>query len=205
MKFAAVLLLLTPILAPDKAKIVLHTPKSACVGELVRFDASESVADEFRWLLIPDSVDFEVYAGGKKAVFSARTPGDYRFVLAVAKGGTVDVVSFVVHVGSPLTPSDASLAHWVPYWAYGLQLKGGAKLAANFRKVASELPATPQEWIKRTKELNKASGVDLEAWGPVLDKIGAACSKRAEAGTLKTPEQHRALWLEIAEGLDATT
>jgi hypothetical protein len=94
----------------SQAKVVLVAPSKARVGELVRFDVSESIADSFQWIMVPDSVDFETYDSGRKAVFSARSDGDYRFIVACAKDGTVDVVTHVVRVsGPPAQPETESL------------------------------------------------------------------------------------------------
>jgi transposase-like protein len=64
------------------------------------------------------------------------------------------------------------------------------------------MPAKPSDWIKRTAEANReALGESIDAWEPLLDKIGKALRKRAEQGNLSTPEQHKEAWLEVAEGL----
>jgi hypothetical protein len=56
----------------------------------------------------------------------------------------------------------------------------------------------PKDWITATAESNReALGDDLEAFKPLLVKIGKACATRQ----LTTPEQHAEVWLEIAKGL----
>ncbi|RLB77207.1 MAG: hypothetical protein DRH24_16625 [Deltaproteobacteria bacterium] len=193
--------------APAEAKVVLSAPAAAKIGELVRLDASKSVADSFKWIVIPESSDFLVYDGGARAVFSARVAGKYRFVLAVAKGGSVDVITYVVTVGkAPERPQSNDLRAWIPYWRYQLNLphEQAAALAASFDRVASryEVLTKPQDWIKATAEANReALGDNIDQWVPLLDKIGAALRKMAENGQLKTPEQHRDVWKAIAEGL----
>lgn len=212
----ALLLCLTmPMLAPaqesepaGEAKVVLIAPSQARVGELVRFDASDSVADSFEWLLVPQSCpDFEVYDAGRKAVFSARMEGEYVFIVAVAKEGTVDVVRHVVLVvGPPPMPNVDDLSQWIPFWNWAEMLprEQCEMLAASFEAIASRKDElkTPEDWLKATAEANrKVLGDDIERWKPMLDKIGAALRKRAETGALSTPEEHAQVWLEVAQGL----
>jgi len=192
----------------EKAKIVLEAPSTARVGELIRFDVSQSIADSFQWLLVPESAkaDFETYNAGSRAVFSARGPGEYVFIVACAKNGTVDVVRHVITVKSPpQTPTNDSLEAWIPFWAYTYNLPPTEchLLANSFEKVASNPNLeTPGDWIKATSESNRAIlGSKLDLFKPLLNKIGKILQKRAQDGLLVTPEQHKALWLEIASAL----
>lgn len=211
--------LTTPILAPAQeapqtqeavtaeAKIVLVAPASVRVGELVRFDVSESVADSFKWLLVPQTPDFEVYADGKRAVFSARIEGEYQFIVACAKNGTVDVVTHVVRVvGPPSMPTTDSLAEWIPFWNWAEMLprEECELLAASFEEIASRKDElqSPEDWLRATSESNrKVLGSRIKAWKPMLDKIGKVLQKRASSGAMTTPEEHAKAWLEVAEGL----
>lgn len=191
----------------EKAKIVLVAPDSARVGELVRLDVTASVADSFEWLIVPPSRDFEVYAEGRKAVFSARAPGEFRIIVACAKAGTVDVITHVVKIiGPPPQPTSNSLAEWVPFWLWQHEYPTDEKLALanSFESVAARVNELKdaEAWINATAKSNReALGDSIDAWAPMLDKIGAALLKMAQEGTLMTPEQHAAVWKEIAEGL----
>jgi len=193
--------------APAEAQIVLVAPHSARVGELVRLDVSESSADSFKWILVPDSVDFLVYDSGARAVFSARMEGEYRFIVACAKDGTVDVVTHVVRIlGPPPMPVSDSLAEWIPFWNWAEMLPSEQcqLLAASFESIAARVGELekPEDWMKATAEANrKVLGDDLTKWKPMLDKIGAALLKKAETGALATPEDHQKAWLEVAKGL----
>jgi len=191
-----------------EATLVLHAPQSCRIGELVRFDVSESIADSFRWLLVPDSItDFLVYDEGQRAVFSARAAGEYRFIVACAKGGTVDVVTIVVRcIGPPAQPTTDSLAKWIPFWLWATPMPQDQceALAAGFEDLASRKTEFEDsgEWIKATAKNNREIlGDNLEAWKPMLDKIGAVLVKKAQSGELSTPEDHAQIWLEVAEGL----
>lgn len=193
--------------APNQAKIVLVAPTSARIGELVRLDVSESNADSFKWLLVPDSVDFLVFDSGKRAVFSGREEGEYQIVVGCAKGNTID---FIIHtikvVGPPALPTSGSFAELIPYWMWvtPFPTEECTALADSFGAIAARVDELqePGNWIKATAEANhEALGTRIDAWGVVLDKIGAELAKKAEAGELNTPEDHQRVWLEIAEGL----
>lgn len=191
----------------EAAKVVLVAPSQARVGELVRLDVTQSVADSFKWLLVPQTVDFEVYAEGRKAVFSARTEGIYEFIVACAKGGTVDIVRHTVRViGPPPMPQGDSLAQWIPFWNWSEMLPKEEcdALAESFATIAERKDELkePQDWLKATVEANRQTlGDRVEAWKPMLDKIGAALQKKAESGAFVTPEDYAKAWLEVAEGL----
>jgi hypothetical protein len=192
----------------EAAKVVLVAPTSARIGELVRLDVSDSSADSFKWILVPEShMDWLTYDEGARAVFSARTAGEYRFIVAAAKGGTVDVVTHVVRViGPPDMPQTDDLSEWIPFWNWSSELptEEAEMLAASFEGIAARQDElkTPEDWIKATAEANrKVLGDRISAWAPMLDKIGAELAKKAEFGALTTPEEHARVWREIARGL----
>ena len=190
-----------------EAEIVLVAPSMIRVGELARLDVSESVAASFKWLLAPQTPDFEIYAEGSKAVFSARTEGEYRFVVACARGDTVDVVTHVIKVvGPPPMPQTDDLSLWIPFWNWSEMLphEECEQLAEAFEGVAARQDEleTAADWLKAISEANrKVLGDRIEAWKPMLNKIGAALRTRAETGALDTSGAHAAAWLEIAKGL----
>jgi len=196
----------TPV-QQETAAIVINAPTKGRVGELIRFDLTKSVADSVKWIVQPATPDFETYEDGRRAVFSARTPGDYVFFISVAKGGTVDSLIHTVRIeGPPPKPETQSLADWIPYWLYPMQLNTSEAeiLAASFEDTAARITAlsTPKGIIEATAEANRAAmGKSLSKWKPLLKKIQAALANRAKAGTLTTPDQHKEAWLEIARGL----
>ena len=210
----------------DGAKLVIKAPEVGEIGELIRLDVSGSTAAQFKWLLVPQSTDFEFYDDGKHAVFSARKPGDYMFIVACGLENTVDVLTHVVKIVGPVpTPPDpnntnypvvarpkdgALLTAWIPYWCSQAQRskEETLKLAASFDSVAATISAgintTPQQIIEVTsKSNNQALGASIDGWIPVLQNIQLEMKIRAQAGTLTTPEQHSLLWREIADGLKA--
>ncbi len=203
------------------AKIIIKASSEAEIGQLVRLDVSASKAESFRWLLVPNSADFEVYADGKRAVFSAREAGEYMFIVACAYKGTVSVSTHTIRVGNPTPrPGDypiverpstgAAISGWVPYWCSltGRPEKETRVLAESFEGIASTISAgvntTPQEISEATGNANRQSlGDSIEAWKPFLLSLQNEFKNRATAGTLVSAEQHAEMWREVAKGLRA--
>lgn len=191
----------------NAAKIVLNAPSTAKIGELVRLDASASTASSFKWLTNPESKDFEVYADGRKAVFSARKAGVYQFTLAVSLKDTVDVVAFEIKVEGPVAPPTTdNLEEWITYWMADMALPAAEKeaLAVSFEQVSLKMAvlATPEAIIKATAEANRAAlGANLPAWIPLLQKIQVSLDKLARSGKMTTPQQHAEVWAAIARGI----
>jgi len=196
--------LMTQVVVESTAKIVLNAPSSARVGELVRLDASESTADSYRWVLVPESADFEVYAEGSKAVFSARAPGEYLFFLSIAKDGTVDsIVHRIRIIGPPDAPSDAlDVAGSVRYWLWTVQGSDEEKaaLADAFDAVAGMDLTEAPSWIYETKrQVTEALGDAKPRWNGFLMKIGGLMQALGEAGVMIEPDQHAEVWRQIAQ------
>jgi hypothetical protein len=198
------------------AKIVLNAQDVAEVGELVRFDLSESIAQSFKWITVPETADFEFYNNGRLAVFCARKPGNYTFIIAGAHSGTIDVAVHTLLVEGPPTPDillitpsiQADLSEWVVYWCSvnNRPKDESERLAVSFEHIATQISAgTLQkagDIVKATAEANRAAvGDSLPEWLPVLQELQVAMKKLATQGKLSTPDQHKALWLDIAKGL----
>jgi hypothetical protein len=210
---AAFLLLTVPNRHPSAAqepvptaKIVLKAPSTARVGELVRLDASESTADSYKWVLVPESVDFEVYAEGRKAVFSARDKGVFQFVVAVAKNGTVDVIVHTIRIlGPPDEPSDVrDVEGHIALWLWNAPVSDDEKvaLADAFDKVAEMGLGEAPAWIYETKRaVDEALGDAKPRWDAFLKKVGGYMQQLGEAGVMLEPDEHAQIWKEIALAL----
>lgn len=209
----------------DKAEIIVSSQDTGVVGELIRFDVSSSIAESFKWILVPESVDFEVYDNGKRAVFSARKPGEYMFVVACAFKSTVDVTTHVVTIegvvpddpddpGDPDWPTvvdpgdDAPLQARVSYWCSQAKRPPAEALALadSFESVAAMTVAgvytTPEEIIQATSAANReALGTKLQQWVPVMRQLQDEFQQMAQDGELVTPEQHAETWREVAAHL----
>lgn len=208
---AAILLLDMPVRHPGvaqepvpTAQIVLDAPSSARVGELVRLDASGSTADSYKWVLVPESVDFEVYAEGSKAVFSARAPGEYLFFVSVAKDGKVDsIVHRIRIIGPPDEPSDPlDVSGSVRFWLWTVQATDEEKqaLAEAFDEVASMGLTEAPAWIYETKRhVEEALGDAKPRWNTFLMKVGGLMQRLGEAGVMIEADEHVQIWRQIAQ------
>jgi hypothetical protein len=130
----------------------------------------------------------------------------YQIIVGCAKGNTIDFVLHTIRVtGPPEVPTSGSFAELIPYWMWvtPFPTEECTALADSFEEVASRTTLlTPSDWIKATAEANRTVlGSRTDEWGIILDKIGAELIRKAEAGELSTPEEHKKVWLEIAEGL----
>jgi hypothetical protein len=193
----------------QEAKLVLVAPTSVRIGELAHLDVSESTAVEFRWLLVPDSVDFLVFDSGSRAVFSGREAGEYQIIIGCAVAGTLDVISHTIRViGPPEVSTQGTFDELIPYWMWNNPLPSEecAALADSFESIAARIEelSTPTAWIEATSQANRiVLGDRIDIWSDILEKIGNELLRKAQVGELTTPEEHRKVWLEIAEGFRA--
>jgi len=207
--------------AEPVAKIVLKAPAKAEVGELVRFDLSDSTAQSFTWILVPESIDFIQYDGGERAAFSARKPGPLMFFISCAyEGSSAAIVHTITIVGpkvpDPVKPDlsiikpgiNADFSQWVVYWCTVNKCakNEAAALAVSFESVAAQINAgilqRADSIITTTARANKAAlGDSLSQWLPVLQELQTTMKTMASRGALSTPDQHQTLWLTIAKGL----
>jgi hypothetical protein len=91
-------------------------------------------------------------------------------------------------------------------WNANLPTEECTRLAASFEKLATRYNDLPEQgdWVKATAEANRVVlGDRIDAWAPILEKIGKELLKKAQAGELMTPEDHKRVWMEVAEGLRA--
>lgn len=102
----------------------------------------------------------------------------------------------------------AKLAHdWAATLPDAAKMKAPA-LAASFEGIASQMAAGTlkfaDEIIKSTAEANRAAlGDKRENWVVWAQKLQAHLNAESAAGRLKTVDEHRTAWLEIAKGLRA--
>jgi hypothetical protein len=208
------------ITGSTKAEIIVEGSQKVKVGQLARLAVTKSAGKSFKWVVIPEGVDFEVYNNGQNVIFSSGVPGSFTFVVACANGNEVDVKIVVIVVGEgevvnpvdpvpPILPANtvpAKVIEWARLVTSPTKKAEAAKLSASFASVQAEIQSgkltTAEEIIAATKTANQgALGASLTAWIPCLEKLQAEMKTQAEAGLLVTPEQHAKLWGEIAAGL----
>jgi hypothetical protein len=206
------------ITGSTKAEIIVEGSQKVKIGQLARLAVTKSAGKSFKWVVIPEGVDFEVYNNGQNVIFSSGTPGSFTFVVACANGNEVDVKIVVIVVGegevvNPIDPPGpvvlglaGKVAEWTKLVTSPTKKVEAAKLSASFAAVQAEIQSgkltTAEEIIAATKTANQgALGTSLAAWVPCLEKLQLEMKTQAEAGLLVTSEQHAKMWGEIAAGL----
>jgi hypothetical protein len=213
------------ITGSTKAEIIIEGSQKVKIGQLARLAVTKSAGKTFKWVVIPEGVDFEVYNNGQNVIFSSGTPGSFTFVVACANGNEVDIKVVVIIVGegevvnpinpvTPVPPLPAGLTGKVTEWTNLVispaKKAEAAKLSASFAAVQAEIQSgkwtTAEEIIAATKAANQSAlGASLAAWVPCLEKLQTEMRTQAESGLLVTPEQHAKMWGEIAAGLAAAS
>jgi len=176
------------------------------IGELVRMVVDGDV-EGITWKVKPETPDFEVIEGGRRALFSSRTGGDYLIIVAAARDGEPFLFfqTLTVKGGEPPAPV-SELTRKVQTWLKRLPANTDkAKIVAVagvFRELADG--ATPiDKMLEATALANSAViGDDLENWMPFLEGLGDELDVMVEAKQLETREQYRAAWLEISAAIE---
>lgn len=211
----------TQNLGDDEAEIIIIAPTEVKIGELVILDVSQSIANEFEWMIVPETDDFLIIDDGRRAVFSSGVAGEFMFIIAGAVGDSVDVKRHVVRVVGntpppepvdPIDPDDpvSALSEKVGSWCGKIQsptrTSDATKIAAAFESIAAQIDAgtltEPHKIVLATSKANReALGDQLQAWIPFLRSLQAELEQQADDGLLVTPAQHSVTWKEIAKGL----
>lgn len=92
--------------ALDNSLVSIKAPTQAAIGELVRLESLGGAVNT-SWAIVPESADFELVEAGKRAMFSARSPGTWTIVLAGSSGSKVEIATATIRVASgpgPLPP-----------------------------------------------------------------------------------------------------
>ncbi len=205
-----------------KADVVIEGPAEIKIGQLARLDVSKSAGKTFKWKILPATTDFEVYDDGRRAVFSSGSSGDFTFIVACANDNDVDVKTYVVKVGeggvtpgpgpgpgpvNPATGMTGKVVELTRLVNSPNKKAEASKLSAGFTSVVKQITdgqlTTADQIIEAQKIANRtAVGNSLALWVPFLEALQKEMKAQAESGLLVTPEQHAALWKQIADGLN---
>jgi hypothetical protein len=175
------------------------------VGELVRMTAEGDV-EGIRWEIKPATPDFEVIEDGRRALFSARQGGEFLIIVAAAKDGKpflyYQTLTVDGGVQTPVSDLSRKVATWLKRLPKDTPKAKIRQVAGVFRKLANSDTAV-EKMLEATALANSAViGDDLDKWVPFLDGLGNELDAMVDAGNLKTREQYRSTWLEIAAALD---
>jgi hypothetical protein len=92
-----------------EAAAQIEAKETASVGELIRLRATGGDATAYSWVVVPPTEDFETL--GDRAFLSARSPGQFTVVLAVATADGVEQVTHVITVGEGPAPDPFPTPH----------------------------------------------------------------------------------------------
>lgn len=192
--------------------VKIDGPIVAKAGQLIVLDVSKSNATSFTWVVEPPTANFLVIDGGKRAVFSHGSPGEFLFIVAGAKDGEVGVTTHRIKVegGQPPFPNVDGIAAKIPLWCESVvsdnKKDEALKLAQSFASVASIVDSgvvmTPEDVVLSTKNANRdALGENINKWVPLLEALQGELKSMSAAGTLSDTASHAKVWRDIAEGL----
>lgn len=202
----------------EVAKLVIKSPDSAKVGELVEIDLSESVGHSFKWLVSPDTPNFRIEDNGRRLLFCHGHPTTFRLVVATAINGTVDVSRVIIRIEAadpPPTPPepeplpsglDALVQGWMASVESPNKRDETMLLAQNFSSTSAMVAAgvikSTEDLIKATAKTNKDTlGANLVQWKPFLEGLRLHLNQLAKDGGLNSVQDNAKLWREIAAAM----
>lgn len=194
---------------PAESILKVHYESECVVGQLVRFDARDNDADNIIWSILPSTPDFEVSDGGRRAMLSSRTQGEYIVVGAGAKGGVPMIFQVKVTFKDSSFSSIHSLDQKIASWVQDIKSEKKAEEAAKISGVFRTLSTTDIEVDKildATAAANRAAlGESLQTWVPFLEHLGNELDVYVDSDQLATKEQYSSLWLKIADAIDKSS
>jgi len=179
----------------SSAEIILKAPDTCVVGELVRIDASESLSEELKFEVIPETPDFE--AVGKKAFFSSRTGGDYLIIVAGSEDNKPVLMTHVIHVEGT-TGLDSIIKELLKKVITSNGREEAIKLAQSFRAIAGTGIPVDHILVSTAKANQLALGSSLEQWKPFLDGLALYL----DGLNLQTLDDYQRTWLTIADAIE---
>lgn len=189
-------------------KCLIEAPIEAQPGELVILEAKIAAAS-YTWKVIPDNENYKIIEDGKKLIFSSQYPGQYIFVLAAAKGDTVDMIvhtiNIVVYEPEPepapiVEPAVDTFIELVKTWLpEDYEHNEPMLLSRSFELVALIGHDDIDKFLKVTALSNRTSlGEELDKWKPFLEKVSQYCKENLAE---KDIDAHIEFWLELAKAL----
>lgn len=176
----AFLLIVIPVYTWTKVEnltLKVDYPKTYTTGELVVFDASDSILTDLQWAIFPKTANFKI--DERKAYFSSPNKETYTIILAGTNGKIVRMLLFTLkhYEGiNPVKPINDPFALKLKAWLPKEYNQATAyKLAQSFRSIAvisknnfNDLEAM----ILATTYSNKvALDDDFSQWKSFLDKL----------------------------------
>ena len=222
-KTLAILLLSAPAAIAEAPLAIVTGPSGGVPGDLIVLDAGESIADHLAWSIIPEPADGRqsmlIVDEGRKAII-ASIPGQYTIILAVSNADGVAIRQHKILIsGGTVAPvrrieldQTFGLVSDVRSWLSGVSVKTNQQsLADAFERAADQAIS-----IADLKKTSRDSGQNLSSrlvataiggvqnasnWAPVFQPMGERIAELEKAGDLKTLDDWKNAWREIAAGL----
>ncbi len=205
----------------NPAEIILPDTIEIEVGELGVLDATKSKGVSFVWNCIPDGLNVQVYADGRKLMFSSAKVGTYTCIVSSAYDDYIDqkLVIVIVHPTgydpnnpgpAPPGPDDGTLMSKVHIWMQSVtslsKVLEAQALAEAFDRVAVQIEAgtvTTADGVQDAtrKATQAALGASSLQWRGFLDNLQTYIKTEKRRGVLVTVEDHVRVWREIAQAL----
>lgn len=197
MKYLAILVFF--FVSTAYAEIKLEAPDSCVVGELVRFDATESDSEKLIWEIVPETPDF--HPKGKEAFFSGREGGEFLVIIA-GTGPALRTHLIVVEGGTVSTSLDFKIKELLKKVVSSNGREEAIKLAQSFRAIGNtEIPI--EKLLEATAKANRLALDDnLDAWEPFLVGLGTYLDRQADSGQLTTRQHYQQTWNAIANSIE---
>ena len=192
------------VMDPNAAQVVLVAPAEVAPSQLVILDAGESTADSITWSCEPKTANWLVIDNGRRAVFSGAS-GEYLFIVAAAKGGSVDVKTHRIKIteGAPDESLKAKIAEWAEPIQSPSKRDDLIRLSQSFASIASAVEVgglSPENILAATKTSNQAAlGANAAYWQPLFNELTAYL--QADAENLTDAPSLAAKWREISAAL----
>ncbi len=175
----------------------------AQIGELVILDASESLADDYKWQVLPAPSTYLVIDEGQRLIFSSTKMGTYTFICSTTKDNQVDIkihhvdiveiedwVDPIIVKVPKLEPTDRLIKSWLPQDRTGIE-----DIANSFDYAIEMNPESIEQLFEITAEQNKLLN-NLENWKPFLDRLMIHCKTK-----FTTLADHTLFWRRVARTL----
>lgn len=189
-------------------KLVVTAPKTASVGQLIEVSANTRSSIKF----VVKGVDpSNIRVLDHSVVFASPAASTVDVFVAAMLGEALVVEHVTVQVGGsrPLTPTTlrSEIAPLIESVESEDKLKELKDLSAAFKQVAVLIKdgsvSSVEDAVRITKTLVKqATSTAGDAWRKVIDRIQVDAEKAADAGKLKSLEDHARHWEGIAAALD---
>jgi hypothetical protein len=195
---------------PSTNKVTIVAPKEGRVGELVEVSVNAPSEAKLIWV-VRGVASTNVRTLTNSVVFSSPVATNVDVFVAVAMSGSMVVEHVNLQITSDSRPVFKTLAvelsPLIGEVKTDEKIEQQVEIANAFRQVATLIKdgavESAEDAVRITKALvKKATSTSGDAWKRVIARIEQETEAAADAGKLKTLDDHAKHWDEIANALD---